>query len=443
MMKIIKVLAAVIILLPLLLGCTKWAVEPTPLPWIPTVTPEPVTPSPTVEMPVFNPTDSEASPTPTVQNPMPEPSNTPSPTTIPTHTPNPTSEPTPTFTPEVVQQEITILTPIEDAIVENPVSITGQVAVMPFEGTLVVRIYDAQNQLIAEAPIIAEGEIGKPGTFKATISYGGSPGTGRIEILDYSPKDGSLLASADVKVSLGGFVGGGYFEIPQPQASVPLPLHILARTGIPGQSMEVVLTWVDGTKIVQSNKVLQGKDGRGLILTTLDLDGNATYPNTQQASLEIISTNGLTLAQQQVIILGPNDPNAMVTNVFWVVGEQVQSQLIRVPRTLGIGRASLEALLWGPAGDNIAGFSSAIPSAEEVLSFQGRTAEWGERVTLNSLAIIDGIAHADFSVEMLANPGGALRVSLIRSQIEQTLLQFSTVNGVSITINGRDGLLEP
>lgn len=314
---------------------------------------------------------------------------------------------------------------------------------MPFEATLVIRVYDAENQLVAETPIMAQGEIGNPGTFEATISYGGSPGTGRIEIIDFSPKDGSVIASATVKVTLGGFTGGGYIEIPQPQAMVALPVHILARTGIPGQNVSVELTWTDGTKIIQSNQVITGKDGRGLVITTLDRDAEKPYPNSQQASIEILTSNGLTLAQQQVYVLGPNDPNAMMTNVYWIAGEQVQAQTIRIPRTLGIGKASLEALLWGPAPDAATGWTTAIPTAKEILSFQGRTADWGERVTLNSLAIIDGIAHADFSVEMLANPGGALRVSLIRSQIEQTLLQFTTVNGVSITINGQQDLLEP
>ena len=48
---------------------------------------------------------------------------------------------------------------------------------MPFEGTLVIRIYGAQDQLVAETPIIAQGELGEPGTFEATIAYGGSPGS--------------------------------------------------------------------------------------------------------------------------------------------------------------------------------------------------------------------------------------------------------------------------
>lgn len=437
-MKTGKTLTILIIVITMLLGCTRWAIEPTAIPWIPTVTPEPETASPTTEVPAYNPASPDASATP-------ESSSTPTitPTPQPTQTASPTAEPTPTFTPQAIKQVITIVMPAEEAIVENPVKIEGTVALIPFEATLVVRIFDSQGQLVAETPIMTQGEYGQPGTFEATISYGGSPGSGRIEVLDFSPKDGSVLGSDEVKVTLGGFAGGGYFEVPQPGASATLPLHILARTGIPGQNVNVVLSWVNGTKITQPYTVIQGSDGRGLILSTLDLDSTTPYPNTQQALVEVLSENGHTLAQQQLQILGPNDPNAMSTNVFWVVNETIQPQTILVPRTLGIGKASLEALLWGPASNNSAGYTTAIPGPEEIFTYPGKPSEWGEKVRLNSLAIIDGVAHADFSGELLANPGGAMRVSLIRGQIEQTLLQFSTVNSVSITVDGRSGLLEP
>ena len=57
--------------------------------------------------------------------------------------------------------------------------------------------------------------------------------------------------------------------------------------------------------------------------------------------------------------------------------------------------------------------------------------------------LVDGVARADFSKELLANAGGAARMSLIRQQIEQTLLQFSTVNQVIITVEGQEGALGP
>ena len=129
--------------------------------------------------------------------------------------------------------------------------------------------------------------------------------------------------------------------------------------------------------------------------------------------------------------------------VYWVRGEQLYAQTIRIPRTLGIGRASLEMLLWGPTPNNREGFQTALPLPAEVLTAGNRGMDWGERVLLRDLTIVNGVARADFSKELLANAGGAARMLLIRQQIEQTLLQFNTVNKVIITVEGQADMLEP
>ncbi|MCU0523122.1 MAG: GerMN domain-containing protein, partial [Anaerolineae bacterium] len=89
------------------------------------------------------------------------------------------------------------------------------------------------------------------------------------------------------------------------------------------------------------------------------------------------------------------------------------------------------------------GFTSAIPSPAGVLSYPGRDAAWGERVSLRQLTITNGVARADFSIELNAHAGGAEQVVHIRQQIEATLRQFATVNSVIITVNGQPALLEP
>src|SRR6185503_19527001 len=108
------------------------------------------------------------------------------------------------------------------------------------------------------------------------------------------------------------------------------------------------------------------------------------------------------------------------------------------------GTAALNELLWGPAPPNLAGFTTAIPSPEQVLGYPGREPGWGPRVTLRSLTIVDGVATADFSREMKAYGGGSVRVMLIRQQISRTLLQFPTVREVRIAIEGQtEAVLEP
>lgn len=65
-----------------------------------------------------------------------------------------------------------------------------------------------------------------------------------------------------------------------------------------------------------------------------------------------------------------------------------------------------------------------------------------EGTTLNSFLIEDGVAYVDFSSELDAS--GSATVTMIREQIESTLLQFDTVNEVEISIEGEvEEILQP
>lgn len=405
----------ILVCLMVLPGCGVIGRTPTPLPGINSPTPEPLPPATAVPTPV---------------------------------PPSPTFVPQPTFTPQpgaAVSQVIVLDDPKDGETIGNPLTVRGRTAVMPFEATLVVRVYDAWGQLCGVAPIWAVGELGGPATFEGSVAYGGVPGAGRVEVADVSAKDGSDIATASAAVTLAGFPGSGYVEMPAPLAEVTVPTRVLARVGQPGEQVNVTLTWDDGTQFAHVITLLPGRDGRGLGVTSMDwvLDPRPPHPGTQGATLYIHDLAGQLLARQPLTVLHPNDANTLGVNVYWVRQEQVTPQPIRVPRTRGIGRASLEALLWGPVPNNLDGFQTAIPLPAEVLTAANRGADWGERVRITGLTIIDGVARADFSKELLANAGGAARMSLIRQQIEQTLLQFSTVNQVIITVEGQTGMLEP
>jgi len=362
------------------------------------------------------------------------------PTTPPTATATATLPPTPT---EPVQT-LTLTAPRDGMQVGNPVTVKGSAAIRPFEGTLVIRIVDAAGRVLAEKPTIAEGPIEGPAAFEETVLYGGAPGPARIEVLEISARDGSVVAKAGASVTLQGFPGGGVIESPQPQEEVTLPILLQARAGQPGEDLNVTVTWDDGSQFAHVLTARQGLDGHGLLIVALDqVEPSPLRPQTQSGAVEIHTLQGERLAWQPVRILSPYDPGTMSTNVVWIVGEGTVAQRIRIPRTLGIGKASLRALLWGPVPHNEAGFETAIPSPKEVLTYPGRGADWGERVQLNSLTIIDGVARADFSPEITAHAGGALVTSLIRKQIEETLLQFSTVDQVEITVDGQPDRLQP
>ncbi|HOX96788.1 MAG TPA: GerMN domain-containing protein [bacterium] len=97
-------------------------------------------------------------------------------------------------------------------------------------------------------------------------------------------------------------------------------------------------------------------------------------------------------------------------------------------RTTGVARAALTALLQGPTNDEKNnGYFSNIPVG----------------TTLNSIRIENGTAYADFSEE-LNNTGGSCAVGGIYASINDTLKQFSTVQNVVISVNGRtEDILQP
>jgi spore germination protein GerM len=110
--------------------------------------------------------------------------------------------------------------------------------------------------------------------------------------------------------------------------------------------------------------------------------------------------------------------------------------LQHVPKTPRLGSAALDALLWGPPPPNLAGFTSGIPTPEQVLGSPYREPDWGPRVTLRSLTIQNGVATADFSTELRAYESDEHLEGLAHEQIAHTLKQFSSVRQVRITIEG-------
>ena len=100
-----------------------------------------------------------------------------------------------------------------------------------------------------------------------------------------------------------------------------------------------------------------------------------------------------------------------------------------IPRTQAVAKTAIEELLKGPSdAEKNEGYLTSINAG----------------VKLNSISIDEGVAKADFDETMEQAIGGSCRVSAIRSQIEQTLKQFPTVQGVIISVNGRtEDILQP
>ncbi len=352
-----------------------------------------------------------------------------------------------TVEPTAPARWIILSEPVLGTVIASPVHVHGEVAITPFESTLRARVYDAQGQTLGEVPIMLTSEMGQPGTFDGSIPFSAtSRGAGKVEIAELSAKDGSIVVSASVDVEIAMEPPPGTVEIPSPGERIVLPLRILARVGQPGDMVQATLRWQDGTELSQPFTLLAGEDGAGLLIESLNWPGESEPPQppTQSAVLDLRDATGGLLAHQELVVVSADDPDTQSITLYFLLGEDLQPVTRRIPKTVAIGTAALEELLWGPPAPNLAGFGTALPTPEQVLSYPGREPDWGPRVTLRSLTISEGIAIADFSREMQAYGGGSLRVSLIRHQIESTLKQFPSVSQVIIAVEGQtEEVLQP
>jgi len=115
------------------------------------------------------------------------------------------------------------------------------------------------------------------------------------------------------------------------------------------------------------------------------------------------------------------DPESSCKKVFPVERE--------IATTDAPARAALDELLAGPTPmEQTAGYSTSINSG----------------VTIQGLTIRDGVAAVDFDEQLGFQVGGSCRVSAIRAQITETLMQFSTVKSVVVSIDGQtEDILQP
>ena len=99
----------------------------------------------------------------------------------------------------------------------------------------------------------------------------------------------------------------------------------------------------------------------------------------------------------------------------------------RIAETSAVGRAAVSELLKGPTdAERLEGFTTAIPPG----------------ASLASLVISGRLATANFSA--LNPPGGSCAVAAVRAQIDNTLLQFDTVDEIVIKVDGNaDTALQP
>jgi len=161
----------------------------------------------------------------------------------------------------------------------------------------------------------------------------------------------------------------------------------------------------------------------------------ASYPEPkgQVGSLELFSSSPETNAEINLTSIPVKfaQPEVMVVkvyfhNAFKDVGftecDKTYPLYRRIAKTDQPARAALEELLTGVTINDInKGFITNINPEVAILSFN----------------VDKGVAYADFNDMLQYQVGGTCRVQTIKSQIENTLKQFSDIKKVVISINGQ------
>ena len=275
-----------------------------------------------------------------------------------------------------------------------------------------------------------------------TVTVQPDPTPESTEALDVTPNETSVPDDANTAVKPNTGTG---IDFPADGAQVTFPIHVQARVGRLNDEVVLKIKWQDGQEYSEPYRVAFDKEGNGLVVDSLDWTGESAPPDweSQPATLQVLSPSGTVIASRKVNYLAADDPNTMQVKVYWLLEEGPREIPQRIVRTRQVGAAALSELLWGMGPRNFAGFTTALPSPEEVLNYAGRQPDWGPRVRLRKLTIVDGVATADFSKEMAAYGGGSARVNAIQEQVTLTLKQFPSVKEVRILVDGKPDALQP
>ncbi len=151
--------------------------------------------------------------------------------------------------------------------------------------------------------------------------------------------------------------------------------------------------------------------------------------NTPSGNMTVGSgSTGTSMATGETMMVRAFFGNS-VENPSSLVCEAVYPVARTIPRTTTVARAAMEQTLRGvTASESAEGYYTSINEGTQV----------------NSLKIENGVAHVDLSASLNTGVAGACRVTNIRSQITETLKQFSNVKSVVISVNGKtEGILQP
>lgn len=153
--------------------------------------------------------------------------------------------------------------------------------------------------------------------------------------------------------------------------------------------------------------------------------GIISWFSLNRADTEIDPDLEADFTEQSVQVFFPNnikDPEMMDCSKVYPVTRSIE-------QTEQVARAALEELFKGPTSqEKTDGYFTSINAG----------------VKIQKLTIENETAKVDFDEQLEFQVGGSCRTASIRSQIRETLEQFSTVKNVIISIDGRtEDILQP
>ncbi len=216
---------------------------------------------------------------------------------------------------------------------------------------------------------------------------------------------------------------------PDPSDEVGVPLVITGKARVFENQFAYRLTDAAGTVLVLGTATADAPD----IGEFGEFTVSASYdePATDTGTLEVFQYSAKDGTEVDKVTIAVNfaDTETMTVEAFFTTAttasdcKAVSAVTRRVPVTQAVARAALEELLKGPSTDEAdSGLGTNIPSG----------------TTLRSVSIENGVATVEFSEGLDSMVSGSCNVSVIRSQIEETLKQFTSVTSVVILVEGKD-----
>lgn len=225
---------------------------------------------------------------------------------------------------------------------------------------------------------------------------------------------------------------------PSPEDEVGLPLEITGVARVFEAQFNYRLRDSNGNILIE-NSAMTGP-GEANEFRKFDIKTNYPEPKGTEGILEVFDYSAKDGAQIDTVTIplkfkkvdsikvkaffgnSKKDPGGLYCNNSYPVER-------RVAKTDAVARAALEELLAGPTlQEENAGYFTSI----------------NQGVNIQKLSIDKGTASVDFNETLEAAVGGSCRVAAIRSQITETLKQFSTIKKVVISIDGRtEDILQP